>query len=122
MQVWYDAAGRVPRQPPDAEAGSVENATPPDDVAGALTFDEDTNPQLVRALMQDDPKRWRVANGGTGLTRDGEPVPIQPPGTDYLTPEQMRAIRDRLAPDSPNLTQAELKRALRILFRLVLRD
>jgi hypothetical protein len=107
------------------------------DKAGAsvLEFDADTNAQLL-AAFRSDWSSFRVS-GGT-LLRNGSPYPVASdsqertdwrrlPGLltllnakasalDASDVDQLSAFLDRLAPAAANLSAAEVKRMLRILF------
>ena len=84
---------------------------PPPGAVGSLTFDPDSNPALVADLRRST-DAYRLQNGT--LTKNGQPVTINPPGRGQQDRLALSAIIAKLDADQA-LTAPEQRVVLRFL-------
>lgn len=83
----------------------------------SIPFDEDSNKALVRQL-DTDWNSFSVNPTNSTLLRNGVVVAIAPDGTEAIEKKAVLALKAKIAVgNSDNLSQAEIKRLFRFIFR-----
>lgn len=122
VTLYAAADGRLVRlHEPDVDPGRTTPS--PTDAPLSLAFDPETNAVVVAGLRDAwHAHRLVMVGGVTTLQRAGVAVPIAPEGQASKDRALLDAVRTRLAPGSAALTDAEIKRGFRLLFRDVFGD